>query len=192
MAGMLEIRWHARGGQGAKTAAILLAEAASAAGMYIQAFPEYGPERMGAPILAFNRISDRPIRIHCHVSRPHVVMVLDPTLIGKAPITDGLPEDGLVVVNTARSPQEVRQVLDLANGRVYTVDASGIALDTLGRDIPNTPMISALVRITGLIPFERFMELIRSELEHKFRANRRVVEGNLEALRRGYREVKGA
>lgn len=191
MGQVLEIRWHARGGQGAKTAAILLAEAASAAGKYIQGFPEYGPERMGAPILAFNRISDEPIRLHCHVSRPQVVVVLDPTLIGKAGIADGLPSDGVVIVNSPKPPAEVRRMLGLKSGKVYCVDASGIALDTLGRDIPNTPMMSALMKVTGLIDFEEFMKLMREQLEHKFKSKADVVEGNMAALSRGYREVQG-
>lgn len=188
---MLEIRWHARGGQGAKTASILLAEAASAAGKYIQGFPEYGPERMGAPILAFNRISDSPLRLHCHVARPKVVLVLDPTLMGKAPIIDGLPDDGAVIVNTPSPPQDVRKVLKMKHGRAFTVDASGISLATIGRDIPNTPMMSALMRVTGLMDFESFMRIMREQLESKFKSKAEIVEGNMSALERGYREVRG-
>jgi len=190
MAKLMEIRWHARGGQGAKTAAILLAEAVSEAGKFIQGFPEYGPERMGAPILAFNRISDEPIHVHCHVTEPEVVVVLDPTLIGKAGVTEGLPENGVILVNTSKSPAEIRKRLKLEKGRVMTVDASAIAMDTIGRDIPNTPMMGALLKATGLMPFEKFMALMRSNLEHKFKSKPAVIEGNLKAIERAYQEVQ--
>lgn len=190
MGKLTEIRWHGRGGQGAKTASQLLAEAMSAAGMFVQGFPEYGPERMGAPILAFNRCSDMPISLHCHVTEPDVVMVLDPTLLGPA-IASGLHENSIVVVNTSMDPAEVRSLLGFSGGRVYTIDASAVATDTIGRDIPNTPMIGALIRATGLMPYEEFMTAMRGQLEDKFKSRTSVIKGNLEAIERAYQEVKG-
>lgn len=190
MGKLTEIRWHGRGGQGAKTASQLLAEAASAAGMFVQGFPEYGPERMGAPILAFNRCSERPISLHCHVTEPDVVMVLDPTLLGPT-VASGLHEESIVVVNTKMDPAEVRSLLGLSGGRVYTVDASAIAVDTVGRDIPNTPMIGALVKVTGLVPYEDFMTVMHGQLEEKFKSRTSVIKGNLEAIERAYQEVRG-
>ncbi|HHY37627.1 MAG TPA: pyruvate synthase [Clostridia bacterium] len=193
MSQMLEIRWHARGGQGAKTAAILLAEAAAKAGKYIQGFPEYGPERMGAPMLAFNRISDEAIRVHCHVTNPRVVVILDPTLAGKVDVAEGVPDGGIILVNTSESPARMRSLLKL-EGRplqIYTVDASKIALETLGRDIPNTPMMGALMRVTKIMDYDYFLNLMKGELEHKFKSRPEVVEGNIKAISRAYEEVRG-
>ncbi len=193
MSNLVEIRWHARGGQGAKTASTLLAESALSAGKYVQGFPEYGPERMGAPILAFNRIGDEPITIHSNVDNPDVVMVLDPSLIGPVNVAEGLKEGGVIVVNTNLDPESVRQKLGGGgNYRVATVDASGIAVDTIGRDIPNTPMIGALLKLREFLPFEAFMERMKVDLEKKFHGRKGVVEGNLNAMRRAYQEVKQA
>jgi pyruvate ferredoxin oxidoreductase gamma subunit len=189
---LVEIRWHARGGQGAKTASTLLAEAALSAGKYVQGFPEYGPERMGAPILAFNRIGDEPITIHSNVDNPDVVMVLDPSLIGPVNVAEGLKEGGVIVVNTNLDPASVRARLGAGSYTVATVDASGIAVDTIGRDIPNTPMIGALLKLREFLPFESFMERMRFDLERKFQGRKAVVEGNLNAMRRAYQEVKQA
>ncbi|ADL08855.1 2-oxoacid:acceptor oxidoreductase family protein [Thermosediminibacter oceani] len=190
MAKVMEIRWHARGGQGAKTAALMLAESVAAMGKYVQGFPEYGPERMGAPMLAFNRISDEPIYIHSNVINPNVVIVLDPTLIGKAKITEGVPEDGIYIINTTKTPAEVREMLDIKGGKIYTLDANQISLDTIGRAIPNTPMMGAFIRATGIIPFDQFMSHIKELLSKKFKTKPEVVEGNLKAIERAYREVK--
>jgi len=191
VARLVEIRWHGRGGQGVKTAALLLAEAVAAAGKFIQGFPEYGPERMGAPVLAFNRISDEPITIHSHVKEPGVVVVMDPTLIGSVDVTEGLPEDGVIVINTSESPQKIRGKLGLCGRKVYTVDASQIALGTLGQAIPNTPMMGALIRATGLIGFDRFMDLVQGLLAEKFKSKPEVIKGNLQAIERAYQEVTG-
>ena len=187
---LVEIRWHGRGGQGAKTAAMLLAEAASDAGMHIQAFPEYGPERMGAPVLAYNRISNSPIRLRCHVNEPDIVVVLDPTLIGKVDVVKGLSEDGVLLINTDQAPEAIRAVLELSGQKIYTVDASKISLETIGRPIPNTPMMGALIKVTEILPFESFMDVMREQLEEKFRTKPEVIKGNLEAIERAYREVK--
>jgi pyruvate ferredoxin oxidoreductase gamma subunit len=193
MAEVTEIRWHSRGGQGAKTAAILLAEAAHAAGMYVQGFPEYGPERMGAPMLAFNRISREPIYVHSHVEEPGIVMVLDPTLIGKVDVAEGMPSSGVIIINTAKPPEEMRKAIgkDAAKLRVFTVDATKISVETIGRDIPNTPMMGALMKVAPPMPFDRFVEITKEQLEHKFRSMPQVVLGNLKAIERAYQEVQG-
>jgi pyruvate ferredoxin oxidoreductase gamma subunit len=190
---MLEIRWHGRGGQGAKTASQLLGEAAAGTGKYVQSFPEYGPERMGAPVTAFNRISDEPITLHCNIAHPRVVLVLDAGFAGKVDFTDGMPEDGLLIVNTPRPPAEVRRELGLPPGkiRLHTVDASGIARQTIGRDIPNTPMMGAFAGVTKIVSLDDLIADTRRKLEKKFRAKPEVIEGNLEAIARAAREVRG-
>ena len=144
MKDLVEIRWHGRGGQGAKTAALLLADAALASGKYIQAFPEYGPERMGAPVASFNRISTEPIYLHSGVLSPRIVIVLDPTLVDSIDVTEGVPQDGTILVNTEKAPADIKKALGITGSiKVYTVDASKISTETIGRDIPNTPMLGA-------------------------------------------------
>ncbi len=191
MGKLTEIRWHGRGGQGAKTAALLFADAALGEGMYIQAFPEYGPERMGAPVQSFDRLSDEPITIHCGVTNPSVVVVLDPTLIGTVDVTQGLPDDGAIIINTSETAKDIRQKLGITKGKVYTVDASRISKETIGRDIPNTPMLGALVKVTALINFERMVEDNRKKLTLKFKNRPEIIEGNIKSIQRAYQEVKG-
>jgi pyruvate ferredoxin oxidoreductase gamma subunit len=193
MAKLVEVRWHGRGGQGAKTAALLLAEAASdAGGKYIQAFPEYGPERMGAPVQAFTRISDAPITMHCNVTNPGTVVILDPSLIGgSVDVTSGVGESGVYIVNTNATPEEMRAKLGIKAGKVYTVDANQIALDTIGRAIPNTPMMGALIKVTGILPLETLLADTEKKLNKKFAGRAQIVEGNLQAIKRAYQEVKG-
>lgn len=188
---MLEIRWHGRGGQGAKTAAFLLGEALATTGKYVQAFPEYGPERTGAPVVAYNRVSDRPIRLHSPVTRPRYVVVLDLSLAGAVDLVAGVPDDGLVLVNTGRAPEEVRAMLGVDGRplRVLTVNAARIAMATLQRNIPNTPMLGALVAATGLLPRDAFLDAMRDNLQQKFRNRPQVVEANLAAIRQAYEEV---
>jgi pyruvate ferredoxin oxidoreductase gamma subunit len=185
-----EVRWHGRGGQGAKTVALLFADAALSTGKYIQGFPEYGPERMGAPMMSFNRLSDEPIKIHCGVSSPDIVVVLDPTLLGTIDVTEGLPKDGILIVNTPESPKEIRKRLKLADHRVFTVDASKISLETLGKNIPNTPMLGAMVKITGLLDFQKMLEDTETKLTKKFRGRTEIVEGNMACIKRAAQEVK--
>ncbi|MEN3012942.1 pyruvate synthase [Dictyoglomus thermophilum] len=189
MKNMLEIRWHARAGQGAKTASYLLAETAMEAGKYIQAFPEYGPERTGAPMKAYTRISDKPIRIHSQIYNPDVVVVLDKTLIGKVNVLEGLPSDGIIIVNTTQSPKEIREQLGISDRKIYTVDATGIALETIGRPIPNTPMLGALIRVVPIISLDEVLNQFRKKFEGRFKPE--VIEGNLQAIKRAYEEVKG-
>lgn len=189
MSKLVEVRWHGRGGQGAVTAGKVLAEAALDAGLYFQAFPEYGPERMGAPIQAFTRISDHPVDLHCQIEEPDVVVVLDPTLLGTVKVTEGLKPDGILLVNTGASPAEIREQLNLRTGRVFTVDASRIAIETLGREITNTPMLGALVKATGLFEVEAIVEQTRHRFAKKhMKAD--IVEANVAAIRRAAEEVK--
>ncbi len=186
---IIEVRWHGRGGQGAVTASMLLATSALAEDKYIQAFPEYGPERMGAPIQSFTRISDEPIKIHCHVTSPDMVVVLDPTLIGTVDITEGLPEEGLIIVNTKEDPAQIRKKLGLKGRKIFTLDASKLALEEIGRPLPNTPMIGALIKATGLLKLENVINGIKEQFSDRFSQN--VIDGNVRAIERAYQEVKG-
>lgn len=190
MGKLTEVRWHGRGGQGAKTAALLFGDAALSEGKYIQAFPEYGPERTGAPVQSFNRISEEPITIHCHVKNPQVVVVLDPTLIGAVDVTAGLGPDGIIIINTDQPAAEMKKKLNLNGCKLYTLDASTIAKETIGRDIPNTPMLGALVKVTGLLSYDTILNDTKGKLEKKFRNKPEVIEGNLKAIERAYNEVK--
>lgn len=186
-----EIRWHGRGGQGAKTAAFLFGDAAMRLGKYIQAFPEYGPERMGAPVQSFNRISEDPITVHYGITEPDIVLVLDPTLIGSIDITAGLAKDGILIVNTSRSPAEIRSKLNLNGGKIFTVDASKISRETIGKDIPNTPMLGALIRASKLLDFDPMVKDLENKLKKKFASKPEVIEGNLNAVKNAYDIVKG-
>ncbi|MCL5110468.1 MAG: 2-oxoacid:acceptor oxidoreductase family protein [Chloroflexi bacterium] len=182
---MLEIRWHGRGGQGVVTAAKLLAASALREGKYFQAFPEYGPERRGAPVQAFTRIDDEPVRVFAHIAAPDVVVVLDETLLGKVPVADGLREAGTVVANFRGTPAQLREKLGLKNGHVFTVDASRIASETLGKPITNTPMIGALLRAVSAVQLDNVVD----ELAEKFKGA--VATSNVSAVRRAYEEVRG-
>jgi pyruvate ferredoxin oxidoreductase gamma subunit len=188
MGQMTEVRWHGRGGQGAKTAAYLLAEAAMRDDTFIQAFPEYGPERMGAPVKAFVRISDKPIRMHCPVVSPSIVVVLDPTLIKTVNVTEGVPEDGVFIINTPESPAEIRKQLGVQTGTVWTVPALHIAMETIRRPIPNTVMLGALATATGLLTVEQIKTKVRAQLGGKLKAD--VIEGNMKAIERAAEEVR--
>ncbi len=190
MQDIIEIRWHGRGGQGAKTAALLFADAAISEGKFIQAFPEYGPERMGAPVQAFDRLSDRPITIHAAVTSPDIVVVLDSTLMKTIDVTHGLPADGKLIVNTQLSPEELRKNFNIQGRKLYTVNASGIALQNIKRDIPNTPMLGALAKVSGLLKLEKMLEDMQKKLEAKFRHKPEVIAGNLEAIKQAHKEVK--
>lgn len=186
----LEIRWHGRGGQGAKTAALLLAEVAFKTGKNAQGFPEYGPERMGVPITAYDRISDHPIRVHSNIYDPQYVVVVDETLLEIVDVTAGLREDGAILINTSRSKDEIIPHLKGYKGKVYTVDAKKIAMDTLGKNFPNTPMLAAIVKVTGVIEDETFLNEMEGSFKHKFAKKPEVIKGNMEALRTALREVK--
>lgn len=188
MARMIEVRWHGRGGQGAKTAAQLLAEAAIEEGSYGQAFPEYGPERTGAPVRAYTRISDAPIILHSPVKRPSIVIVLDQTLLDTVDVTEGMPEDGTLIVNTPQTPDQVRRRLNLTGRKIITLNASQIAQETIGRPIPNTVMLGAFLRATGMLE----LETVVADIEHKFarKFSREISEANVKAIKRAYQEVQ--
>ncbi len=188
MKDVIEIRWHGRGGQGVVTAGKLLAETALGTGQYFQAFPDYGPERMGAPIRAYTRLSSKPITIHSQIENPDVVLVLDPTLLGTVPVAEGLQKDGTLLVNTSMKPQEVREITGFGTGKVFTVDASHIAIEEMGREITNTPMLGAFARATGLFNIDELDEQVRAWFGKKVSAS--VIEANIRALRRAAEEVQ--
>ncbi|MGM0442376.1 MAG: 2-oxoacid:acceptor oxidoreductase family protein [Elusimicrobiota bacterium] len=184
-----EIRFHGRGGQGAKTASLLLGEAALDAGKYIQAFPEYGPERTGAPIKSYTRISNNEIRIHSGVKNPNAVVVIDPTLLETEKVMDGLIDKGDIIINTEKSPAAIKKVIKSKDSQnVYTVDATKIALDTINRPKTNVPMLGALVKVTGIVELEVLKEKIKNHFEEKLSS--KAVEGNLEGIQRAYQEVE--
>lgn len=185
---MVEIRWHARGGQGAVTAGKLVAETALSSNMYFQAFPDYGAERMGAPIRAFTRLSNEPIYEHCQILEPDVVVILDPTLLGVVDVTEGLKQNGSIIVNTTDSPALVRDALNFRTGKVYTVNASHIAIEELGRDITNTPMLGALCKATGLFDVEDVVAKIEKSFTGKMR--KEIVDANIRAVKRAAEEVQ--
>ncbi|TYQ14797.1 UNVERIFIED_CONTAM: pyruvate ferredoxin oxidoreductase gamma subunit [Acetivibrio alkalicellulosi] len=191
MGKVVEIRWHGRGGQGAKTASLLLADAAFNTGKYIQGFPEYGPERMGAPITAYNRISEEKLTIHSNIYEPDYVVVVDETLLASVPVTSGLKEDGAIIINTTRTPEEVRPVLKGYKGKVCTIDARTISIDTLGKYFPNTPMLGAVVKVSGVMDEKEFLSDMIESFKHKFAKKPEVVDGNIKALERSMQEVKG-
>ena len=177
-----EIRWHGRGGQGAKTAALLLADVCFKTGAYVQGFPEYGPERMGAPITAYNRISDKEIRVHSNIYDPDLVVVVDETLLEAVDVTAGLKQDGAIIVNTDKTPDEIRPLLRGYDGRVYTVDARSISIEALGKYFPNSPMLAAAVAVSQVMDKESFIREMRASYEHKFAKKPEVIDGNMQAL----------
>ena len=190
MENTLEIRWHGRGGQGAKTAALLLADVAFKTGQYVQGFPEYGPERMGAPITAFNRISRSRIRVHSNIYHPDFIVVVDETLLHSVHVTDGLKQEGAVIVNTPRSAEEIRPLLQGYRGAVYTVDARAISEETLGKNFPNTPMLAAAAAVSGVMNKKDFLREMRASFEHKFARKREVIDGNMKALEMAYEVIE--
>ena len=190
MKNMTEIRWHGRGGQGAKTASLLLADAAFMSGKYIQSFPEYGPERSGAPITAYNRISDERCTIHSNIYDPDYVVVVDETLLESVDVTKGLKKEGAIIINSAKSSQELRPHLKGYPGRVFTIDAGTISRNHLGAYLPNTPMLSAVVAVTKCVEPEDFLKDMEISYRHKFARKPQVIEGNLNCLAEAMKEVK--
>ena len=189
MNNLIEIRWHGRGGQGAKTASLLLADAAFNTGKYIQGFPEYGPERMGAPITAYNRISDAPITIHSNIYEPDYVVVVDDTLLESVDVTAGLKEDGAIVINTTENYDYLKNVLNGYKGKVYTIDARAISMEALGKYFPNTPMLAAIVKVSGIMTDEEFLNDMQGSFKHKFAKKPEVIEGNMKALQLALNQV---
>ena len=186
---LIEIRWHGRGGQGAKTACLLLADAAFNTGKYIQGFPEYGPERMGAPITAYNRISNSPITIHSAIYEPNYVVVVDDTLLDTVDVTAGLKEDGAIVINTTNDAETLKKKLNGYKGGIYTIDARSISIDALGKYFPNTPMLAARVKVSGVIPEDQFLADMEGSFKHKFAKKPEVIDGNMKALKNTLEKV---
>ena len=189
MSEMLEIRWHGRGGQGTVTAAKTLADACLSGGRYVQAFPEYGPERSGAPLRAYNRISETEIRMHCPVLEPQVIGVVDATLLDAINVSEGATENAIFVVNTSKDPKDIRAKLNAtAKQKVYTIDATKISLASIGRAVPNTPMLGAVAKVTGIVGLEHLLEDVKKSFGKKFA--QKIIDGNIEAVKRGYEEVR--
>ena len=183
MKNTVEIRWHGRGGQGAKTAALLLADVAFKAGKYVQGFPEYGPERMGAPITAYNRISDEKITVHSNIYDPDYVVVVDEGLLDSIDVTAGLNPEGAIVVNSAKPASEIIPKLHGYTGKVYTVDAHKISVAALGKYFPNSPMLAAIVAVSKVMDKEQFLTEMEGSYKHKFSKKPEVIDGNMKALR---------
>ena len=190
MDNMIEIRWHGRGGQGAKTASLLLADAAFNTGKYIQGFPEYGPERMGAPITAYNRISSSPIRIHSNIYEPDYVVVVDDSLLESVPVTTGLKETGAIIINTTKDADTLRPLLNGYKGKIYTIDARKVSIEALGKYFPNTPMLATIVKVSNIMSEEEFLNDMEGSFKHKFAKKPEVIEGNMKALTLALKEVK--
>ena len=189
---MVEIRWHGRGGQGAKTASLLLADAAFNTGKYVQGFPEYGPERMGAPITAYNRISTERCTVHSNIYFPDYVVVVDESLLSSVDVTAGLNPEGGIVINSARAPEELRPLLKGYTGKVCTIDARALSERHLGGYFPNTPMLAAIVAVSGILESERFLSDMEASLRHKFATKPQVIQGNLDCLKESMKEVRYA
>ena len=190
MDNMIEIRWHGRGGQGAKTASLLLADAAFNTGKYIQGFPEYGPERMGAPLTPYNRISDTPIRIHSNIYYPDYVVVVDDTLLESVDVTAGLKETGAIVINTTKSKDYLEKALKGYKGDIYTIDARKISEEALGKYFPNTPMLAAIIKVAKIMTDEELLADMEGSFKHKFAKKPEVIDGNMKALEMALKEVK--
>ena len=186
---LIEIRWHGRGGQGAKTASLLLADAAFNTGKFIQGFPEYGPERMGAPITAYNRISNSPINIHSNIYYPDFVAVVDDSLLESVDVTSGLKEDGAIIINTTKSADYLKSHLNGYKGAIYTIDARKISIECLGKYFPNVPMLAAVVKVTGVMNEEEFLADMVGSFKHKFAKKPEVIDGNMQALKIALKEV---
>lgn len=188
--GTVEIRWHGRGGQGAKMACLLLADVAGLEGKFVQGFPEYGPERMGAPITAYNRISEKRCTIHSNIYYPDYVVVVDESLLDSVDVTGGLKEGGAIIINTSCSPREMRPRLRGWTGRVCTIDARRISEEMLGRNLPNTPMLAATVKVSGVLETDRFLLNIEESFKHKFPDKPQLIQGNMATLKKSMEEVQ--
>lgn len=187
---LIEIRWHGRGGQGTKTASLLLADAAFNTGKFIQGFPEYGPERMGAPITAYNRISSKPITIHSNIYNPDYVVVVDDTLLESVDVTAGLKESGAIVINTTKDDKTIKELVKGYKGKIYKIDAKKISIETLGKYFPNTPMLAAIVKVSKIMKDDDFLNDMKGSFKHKFAKKPEVIEGNMKALEMALNSVE--
>jgi len=183
----IEVRWHGRGGQGTVTACKVFADACLGSGHYVQAFPEYGPERAGAPIRAYNRISDKELRGHYPVIRPNIVVVVDATLLDSIDITEGAPHDAAIIINCCNSVDLRKRIKAGPNQRIVTVDATRISIDTIGRPMPNAPLIGCVARVSGMLSLQAVLDDINKSFSKKF--SQKIIDGNLEATRRGFEEA---
>ena len=189
MTDKIEVRWHGRGGQGTVTACKLFADACLNSGRYVQAFPEYGPERAGAPIRAFNRVGEKELRGHYPVIRPDIVVVVDATLLDSIDVTEGAPDDAAFIVNCCGNSGDIRtRIMARPSQRIITVDATRISIDTIGRPMPNAPLIGCVARVSGLLTLQAVLDDMRKSFGKKF--TQKIIEGNLEATRRGFEEAK--
>ncbi len=189
MAENVEMRWHGRGGQGTVTAVKVFADACLSGGRYVQAFPEYGPERAGAPLRAFNRVSDKPLRLHCPVTKPNIVVVVDATLLDSVKITDGTPDDAAFIVNSSKDPKAIREKIKAKpTQKIFTIDATKISIETIGRPMPNASLVGTVAKVSGLLSLEAALIDVKKSFGEKF--PQKIIDGNLEATRRGYEEVK--
>lgn len=189
MAETLKVRWHGRGGQGTVTAAKVFADACLSGGRYVQAFPEYGPERSGAPLRAYNRISTKELRMHYPVLKPHIVAVVDATLLDGIDVTEGTPDDAVFIINSSKDPKELREKLKAKpTQKVFTIDATKIAIDCFGKPLPNSTMVGALSKISGAVSLDAILENVKKSFGKKF--SQKVIDGNLGAVKRGYEEVR--
>jgi pyruvate ferredoxin oxidoreductase gamma subunit len=183
-----EVRMHGRAGQGAKSASQMLAEAAFKQGKWIQAFPEYGSERRGAPTVSYTRISDKTLRTHEPIVNPDVVLVFDMGLTRSVPVTSGLNEEaGILIVNTNQSPETIREITNF-KGKIFTVDATGISLELMKIDAPNVPLLGTLVKATEIVNLEALEEVIKDHFLEKI--GKEKVDKNIQGLHRGYEEAK--
>lgn len=190
MKDLIEIRWHGRGGQGAKTASLLLADVTFSTGKYIQGFPEYGPERMGAPMTAYNRISPEPIEVHSNIYEPDYVVVVDDTLLSSVDVTNGLKKDGAIVINSTKELEEIKSLLKNYEGSIYEIDAKKISEEALGKYFPNIPMLAAIVKIANIMPEDDFIKNMEASFKHKFAKKPEVIDGNMKALKVALSQVK--
>ena len=189
MSQLTEIRWHARAGQGAVTAAKLVADTALLQGNFIQAMPEYGPERTGAPLKAFTRVSSEPIEVHNNILNPDIVIVMDDTLLETIDVMEGIKEDGVIIFNTNMTPAEARAAVNAPESiKVACVDATGIALATIKKDMPKTPIVGALAKVTGLFPADLVKERLVITFGKKF--SQEMIDANLESVDRAFQEVQ--
>ncbi len=184
---VLEIRIHGRGGQGGKTAAQFIAESGVDEGKHVQAFPEYGPERSGAPVTAYARISDEHIRLYQPVHNPDIVLVIDPTLIGPIDVAEGMTEDGALIVNTPKSPEEIRKMTGF-DGEIHTVDATKIAIDATGMNKPNVPILGAMIKVAGAIKLDSVEGKIRQKFTKKLGEEK--TQATVDAIKRAHDEVQ--
>jgi pyruvate ferredoxin oxidoreductase gamma subunit len=170
------------------TAAKLLAEVALNQKQYFQAFPEYGPERMGAPIQAFTRISQEPITLRCSVESPEIVVVLDQTLLTVVNVLEGMKKGGIIIVNSPETAEKVRKEINAGKEiKVFTINATQVAIDTIGKPIPNTPMIGALIKASEIVTLENVTAHLKKSFGKKF--SKEIVDGNIEAVKRAFKEV---